>query len=47
MNDLDQRGFCAAPGASARIVSLDDLREHLQWAIELEHSTLLPYLCAR
>jgi CDGSH-type Zn-finger protein len=26
--------------------SLDDLREHLQWAIELEHSTLPPYLCA-
>jgi CDGSH-type Zn-finger protein len=29
-----------------RIVTLDDLREHLQWAIELEHSTLPPYLCA-
>src|ERR1700750_3516779 len=26
--------------------TLDDLREHLQWAIELEHSTLPPYLCA-
>jgi CDGSH-type Zn-finger protein len=26
--------------------TLDDLREHLQWALELEHSTLPPYLCA-
>jgi len=26
--------------------TLDDLRQHLQWAIELEHSTLPPYLCA-
>jgi CDGSH-type Zn-finger protein len=30
----------------ARITTLDDLREHLQWAIELEHATLPPYLCA-
>src|SRR4051794_25993829 len=28
------------------IDTLDDLREHLQWAIELEHVTLPPYLCA-
>lgn len=28
------------------IDSLDSLREHLQWAIELEHATLPPYLCA-
>lgn len=28
------------------IATLDDLREHLQWAIELEHSTLPPYMCA-
>jgi CDGSH-type Zn-finger protein len=28
------------------ITTLDDLRAHLQWAIELEHSTLPPYLCA-
>lgn len=28
------------------ISTLDDLRVHLQWAIELEHSTLPPYLCA-
>ncbi|SEH03964.1 Zn-finger domain of CDGSH type-containing protein [Nonomuraea solani] len=29
-----------------RIDSLDGLREHVQWAIELEHATLPPYLCA-
>jgi hypothetical protein len=28
------------------ITTVDDLREHLQWAIELEHATLPPYLCA-
>ena len=28
------------------INDLDGLRQHLQWAIELEHSTLPPYLCA-
>lgn len=32
-------------GAHA-IDTLDDLRRHLQWAIELEHSTIPPYLCA-
>ena len=31
---------------SARIATLENLREHLQWAIELEHFTLPPYLCA-
>ncbi|MFL5997188.1 MAG: ferritin-like domain-containing protein, partial [Streptomyces sp.] len=31
---------------SAPIETLDSLREHLQWAIELEHATLPPYLCA-
>ncbi|MEU4572575.1 ferritin-like domain-containing protein [Nonomuraea sp. NPDC023979] len=30
----------------ARIRTLESLREHLQWAIELEHATLPPYLCA-
>lgn len=29
-----------------RIDTLDSLHQHLQWAIELEHSTLPPYLCA-
>jgi hypothetical protein len=28
------------------ITTIDSLREHLQWAIELEHATLPPYLCA-
>jgi len=44
----------AAPAAAVRtgvpsagtITSLDSLREHLQYAIELEHSTIPPYLCA-
>ncbi len=26
--------------------TIDRLRKHLQWALELEHSTLPPYLCA-
>jgi len=29
-----------------RIATLESLREHLQWAIELEHFTVPPYLCA-
>jgi Ferritin-like len=29
-----------------RIKTIEDLRTHLQWAIELEHSTIPPYLCA-
>jgi hypothetical protein len=28
------------------IQTLSDLRTHLQWAIEVEHSTIPPYLCA-
>ncbi|MFC9690199.1 ferritin-like protein [Kribbella sp. NPDC056951] len=31
---------------TGRIGSLASLREHLQWAVELEHATLPPYLCA-
>lgn len=34
-----------SPGAHA-IDTIDDLRRHLQWAIELEHATIPPYLCA-
>ncbi|WP_328531378.1 ferritin-like protein [Nocardioides sp. NBC_00368] len=30
----------------APIDTLESLRTHLQWAIELEHSTIPPYLCA-
>ncbi|WP_433165345.1 ferritin-like domain-containing protein [Kribbella sp. CA-247076] len=26
--------------------TMESLREHLQWAVELEHATLPPYLCA-
>jgi hypothetical protein len=33
------------PASYDRIATLDSLREHLQWAIELEHFTLPPYLC--
>lgn len=29
-----------------RITTIESLREHLQWAISLEHFTLPPYLCA-
>jgi CDGSH-type Zn-finger protein len=43
MNHPEQHGTTTAP---ARIDTLDSLREHLQWAIELEHATLPPYLCA-
>jgi hypothetical protein len=32
--------------ASGGITTLADLRTHLQWAIELEHATVPPYLCA-
>ncbi|MER7280990.1 ferritin-like protein [Dactylosporangium sp. NPDC000244] len=39
------RRTASAPSA-ARIDTLDGLRRHLQWAIELEHATLPPYLCA-
>ena len=28
------------------IDSIESLRTHLQWALELEHSTIPPYLCA-
>jgi hypothetical protein len=31
---------------NAPIATIEDLRTHLQWAIELEHATLPPYLCA-
>jgi Ferritin-like len=36
----------AVPATTVRIETLDGLRQHLQWAIELEHATLPPYLCA-
>ncbi|MFF0497841.1 ferritin-like protein [Nocardia aobensis] len=33
-------------GIADPIETLEDLRRHLQWAIELEHATIPPYLCA-
>jgi hypothetical protein len=35
-----------APPSVGRITTVESLREHLQWAIELEHATLPSYLCA-
>ncbi|MFI0353269.1 ferritin-like domain-containing protein [Actinomadura sp. 9N407] len=46
MNHPGQNQHAVVPATPARIATLDDLREHLQWAIELEHATLPPYLCA-
>src|SRR3954471_24254535 len=34
------------PVTSTGIATIDDLRQHLQWAIELEHATLPPYMTA-
>ncbi len=45
MRNLEPQRTVAAP-APAGIDTLDSLREHLQWAVELEHATLPPYLCA-
>ncbi|MEU8379155.1 ferritin-like protein [Streptosporangium sp. NPDC048865] len=45
MNPSKTQETPAAP-SSARIETLESLREHLQWAIELEHATLPPYLYA-
>lgn len=36
----------ACIGARSDIDTLESLREHLQWAIELEHCTIPPYMCA-
>jgi hypothetical protein len=44
VNHAAQQAGVQAPAAQIR--TLDSLREHLQWAIELEHATLPPYLCA-
>lgn len=46
VNHPVRRQHATAPVTSGRIATIDDLREHLQWAIELEHATLPPYLCA-
>ena len=41
-----QAGVRIAAPMVGTITSLESLRQHLQWAIELEHSTIPPYLCA-
>src|SRR5689334_18000512 len=45
MNPPEQLEIAEVP-STARIATIESLREHLQWAIELEHATLPPYLCA-
>jgi CDGSH-type Zn-finger protein len=40
------RATRAETGRRMPITTLDDLRAHLQWAIEIEHSIIPPYLCA-
>ncbi|GAB3967109.1 hypothetical protein GCM10029978_033720 [Actinoallomurus acanthiterrae] len=46
MNHPVQKQDAVAAATTRRIATIDDLLEHLQWAIELEHATLPPYLCA-
>lgn len=44
---IDSReALSTTAGPPARVTSLEDLRAHLQWAIELEHATIPLYLCA-
>jgi len=44
---MNQQRLETTPAPStARTATLDSLRHHLQWALELEHATLPPYLCA-
>ncbi|MEV0136419.1 ferritin-like protein [Dactylosporangium sp. NPDC050688] len=45
MKHPPRQRIAVAP-TTARIETPEDLRKHLQWAIELEHATLPPYLCA-
>ena len=39
-------GVRAGGPLAGTITSINGLRHHLQWAIELEHATIPPYLCA-
>jgi Ferritin-like len=43
---ISQAGVRAPTPLVGMITSVESLREHLQWAIELEHTTIPPYLCA-
>ena len=50
-DDRTHGGVADAPGplGAGRVVGIatvEDLQEHLQWAIELEHATIPSYLCA-
>ena len=45
MTPHDQRRTAVATHEE-RVETLESLREHLQWAIEVEHATLPPYFCA-
>ena len=46
MSDTSPASSQLETPSSGRIATLEGLREHLQWAIELEHFTIPPYLCA-
>jgi hypothetical protein len=43
---MDTSDLTISAPSRQRITTLESLREHLQWAIELEHATLPSYLCA-
>lgn len=43
---IDTRDTLSTTEPPTRISTVQDLRIHLQWAIEIEHSTIPPYLCA-
>jgi hypothetical protein len=45
MNHQERHPTAVAP-SPVRIDTLESLREHVQWAIELEHATLPPHFCA-
>jgi ferritin-like protein len=44
--DTTTRPPQASAPSRAGISTIEGLREHLQWAIELEHATIPPYMCA-
>ncbi|WP_263417743.1 ferritin-like domain-containing protein [Terriglobus albidus] len=46
MNTSDSISTMETASSAGTITTLESLREHLQWALELEHSTIPPYLCA-
>ncbi|MQY13982.1 hypothetical protein SRB5_41420 [Streptomyces sp. RB5] len=46
MNQQQQSVATAEAPAPTGITTIESLREHLQWALELEHATLPPYMVA-